>query len=280
MSFQLSEEQLAYYKKKGYLIIPKFFTHDDIVELRESMDRWYAEGMTHPNNLRHQNKVIWVKKHAQIGKFIQGMQWPSYEDAIMQKFRTDPRWLGVLEPLIGINIKQIINQLHWKTPGTDMVWPFHRDVRSRRPPENFRNLMWSYVQAGIAVDDHYPDNGCMKIIPGSHLKAFPWPADQEHPSWVVDGELGGAEFVEVELKAGDIAIWTPFTIHGGGINITKDSFRRLYINGYVKAEDCDLGEWAFKDGQPCELGEPTLVQYFDLYKKPHAHYPDHEKIAD
>ena len=39
----------------------------------------------------------------------------------------------LLEPLIGRNLKQIINQIHWKVPGSlgDFAW--HQDSRSRRP---------------------------------------------------------------------------------------------------------------------------------------------------
>jgi ectoine hydroxylase-related dioxygenase (phytanoyl-CoA dioxygenase family) len=280
MTFQLSKSQIAEYHEKGYLIIPQFFTSGDIEELKASMDQWHAECLSHPSTYRHKNKVMWLKEHETVGKFVQGMQWPSYDDAIMQKFRTDPRWLSILSPLIGNDVKQIINQLHWKTPETGMVWPLHRDVRSRRPPENFRNLLWSYVQTGIAVDDHTPENGCMKIVPGSHRQNFKWPDDHEHESWVIDGELAAAELVEIEMKAGDVALWSPYTIHGGGTNTTKDSFRRLYINGYVKAQDCDLGEWAFRDGQPCDLGEPQVVQYLDLHKNPEPHYPTHTQVSD
>ena len=47
-----------------------------------------------------------------------------------------------------------------------------------------------------------------------------------------------------------------------------------YINGYVAADMCDRGEWAFQGGNPCPLGEPQLVHYEDLYIRPEPHYPD------
>ena len=64
-----------------------------------------------------------------------------------------------------------------------------------------------------------------------------------------------------------------FTIHGSGPNVSSTD-RRLYINGYVTAENCDRGEWAFRDGAPCELGEPVLVHYDDLHKRPEPHFVD------
>ena len=46
------------------------------------------------------------------------------------------------------------------------------------------------------------------------------------------------------------------------------------MNGYVTAANSDRGEWAFRDGQPCPLGEPVLVQYEDLHTRPEPHYVD------
>lgn len=50
----------------------------------------------------------------------------------------------------------------------------------------------------------------------------------------------------VELGPGDVALWTPFTVHGGGINTTESEERRFYINGYAKACNCDRGHLVFK----------------------------------
>ena len=62
------------------------------------------------------------------------------------------------------------------------------------------------------------------------------------------------------------------TIHGSGKNISSHK-RRFYINGYVRASDCDRGEWAFRDGQPVPLGpEPALVHYDQLFDRPGPHY--------
>ena len=52
-----------------------------------------------------------------------------------------------------------------------------------------------------------------------------------------------------------------------------DHQRRFFINGYVRAADCDRGEWAFRDGQPGPLGpEPALVHYEALHVRPEPHY--------
>jgi ectoine hydroxylase-related dioxygenase (phytanoyl-CoA dioxygenase family) len=74
------------------------------------------------------------------------------------------------------------------------------------------------------------------------------------------------------LEPGDVALWNPYLVHASGTN-RSDHLRRLYINGYVRAEDCDRGEWAFRDGEPVPLGpEPALVHYEQLFEDGEPHY--------
>lgn len=54
-----------------------------------------------------------------------------------------------------------------------------------------------------------------------------------------------------------ISLWNPYLVHASGLN-SASHLRRLYINGYIRAEDCDRGEWAFRDGEPVPFGPEPL----------------------
>ena len=119
----------------------------------------------------------------------------------------------------------------------------------------------------------------MKFIPGSHLagdlgmdcskKALGTAMNDDALAAV---GLSEADATELVLEPGDFAMWNPYLVHGSGTN-SSDHKRRLYINGYVRAADCDRGEWAFRDGQPVPLGpRAALVHYEDLYERPEPHY--------
>ena len=59
---------------------------------------------------------------------------------------------------------------------------------------------------------------------------------------------------------------------GSGSNRSNHK-RRFYINGYVRAGDCDRGEWAFRGGRAVPLGPiPALVHYEELRERPEPHY--------
>jgi hypothetical protein len=89
-----------------------------------------------------------------------------------------------------------------------------------------------------------------------------------------DVALSEADAADVILEPGDFALWSPYLVHGSGTNRSNHK-RRLYINGYVRAADCDRGEWAFREGSPVSFGpRPALVHYEELYEHPEPHYVD------
>jgi len=265
------------YWEKGYTVLRGVFAPDEIEDLARSFDRAYAEGMTHHATWRHQNRVFWIDHHESIGRYVRGCQWQSWVDPLLAQIRTDPRMLAILEPLIGNHLKQIINQMHWKTPGTGQTWGLHQDCRSRKPSHCFRDLATSYVQTGLAIDRQWAGNGAMKIVPGSHKKGLLAAMQggshrEERTDAVSQAGFDPDEAIDVVMEPGDVALWGPYTIHGGGINTTADNFRRLYINGYVKWDNCDRGQPAFLEGNPVPLTIPALIQYEHLYDRPEAHY--------
>jgi len=84
--------------------------------------------------------------------------------------------------------------------------------------------------------------------------------------------LSANDAVDLVLEPGDLALWSPYLVHGSGTN-RSDHKRRFYINGYVRAEDCDRGEWAFRNGRPVPFGpRPALVHYEELHERPGPHY--------
>lgn len=275
----LHDGYVAEYWERGYTIVRGVFSPGEITDLKQAFDRAYAEGMRHHATWRHQNRLFWVHEHPAVGRYVSGCQWQSWVDPVLDRVRTDPRMLAILEPLIGDHLNQIINQMHWKTPGTNQTWALHQDVRSRTPAHCFRELATSYVQTGLAIDRQWSGNGAMKVLPCSHRRG----------NLQIDGLSSGPQddrtgairqlghdpqqLVDVEMAEGDVALWGPYMIHGGGINTTADDQRRLYINGYVKAANCDRGQPVFHHGEPVPLRFPAMVQYEDLHARPEPHYP-------
>lgn len=268
------------FERQGFAVVRGVFDPAEIAELARGFDRIWAAGVAHPKSYRHGN-VFWrIAEDSNVGRIVRLMQWPSYFDPCFDRMRRDPRMLAIVAPLIGRDLKQIINQLHWKPPGAAMAeFGFHQDIRFRRPRSAYRNAASAYVQTGIAVDPHRADNGAMIVYPGSHRLGEVALGGRQVMTTALDPDdlirlgLDPAAAVTLELQPGDVALWHLFTIHGSGANTSADD-RRFYLNGYVRAADCDRGEWTFRGGEPVALAAPVLVHYEDLYARPEPHYVD------
>jgi hypothetical protein len=272
-------DHVSDFRRDGYAIVRGLFSKREIAEIATATDRLHAEGVAHARSFRHGN-LFYNVAHSDTGEpLVRMVQWPSYHEPVMDRVRLDSRLARIVEPLIGPDLKQIINQVHWKASGSlgDFAW--HQDSRSRRPAWAYRNLADSYVQTGLAIDPHNPQTGGMRFIPGSHArgdlgmdcsrKALGTPLLDEALEEV---GLSASEAVDLVLEPGDLALWSPYLVHGSGHNRSSHK-RRFYINGYVRAADCDRGEWAFREGRPVPFGPtPELVHYEELRERPEPHY--------
>lgn len=278
----MTQDHVSRFRADGYAVVRGVFDAAEVAALADAFDRIHAEAMARGRSWRDRNTLFRMADDAALGRVLRFVQWPGWLDVTLERVRRDPRLLAILEPLIGRDLKQIINQMHWKPPGAAMAeFGFHQDSRSRHPREAYRDLARSYIQTGIAVDPHRAENGAMIMVPGSHrLGELPYDPDRHSMDAVLDTadlrRLGvdPVNLVTLEMAPGDVALWHVHTLHGSGPN-RADIDRRLYINGYVIAANCDRGEWAYRDGVPCPLaGEPALVHYEELYSKPGPMFVD------
>ena len=137
------------------------------------------------------------------------------------------------------------------------------------------------MQTGLAIDPHTVESGCLRFIAGSHrLGDLGMDCSKHSLGTPMMGDaltavgLSERDAIDLLLEPGDLALWSPYLVHGSGKNASNHK-RRFYINGYVRAEDCDRGEWAFRNGQPVPFGpRPALVHYEDLYERPDPHFVD------
>lgn len=278
----MGNDHVSQYNELGYAVVRGVFDASDVAALAAAFDRINADAMARGRNWRHNNIFYKLADDAALGRIVRYAQWVAWVDETLERTRRDPRLLEILEPLIGSNLKQIINQLHWKPPGAAMTdFGFHQDSRSRHPRSAYRDLAASYVQTGIAIDPHGPANGPVVLCPGSHrLGELPYDRGRHSMNANLDPEdlrrlgVNPDDSVTLDLAPGDLALWHVHTLHGSGPN-RAELDRRFYINGYVIADNCDRGEWAFREGVPCPLaGEPALVHYEELHNKPGPMFVD------
>jgi ectoine hydroxylase-related dioxygenase (phytanoyl-CoA dioxygenase family) len=159
-------------------------------------------------------------------------------------------------PLLGPDLRQITNQMHWKNPGDGVSFQMHQDCTFRKPDAAYRDLYGGFLQTAIAVDSATDQNGCLQLVPTSHRerKAL---LEGGYEGWDSNGANQKVleRFPPAEnglMQPGDVLFWNPFTIHGSRPNQSTHS-RRVYINGFARAADCDNGIQVTEGGRVLPL---------------------------
>jgi len=222
-------EILRALERDGYAVVRGFLGADDVRRLREGFDRLLArarrlEGSEEVGDAR------FVVEHAPFR--LHRVVWCGGADDELAAFGDDPRFLRLAAAVLGQRqLVQLIQQAHFKLPGDGIDFAWHQDASNRRYGSEFTDVAGngSFVQMAVAVDAMTPDNGPLRMIPGTHRLGFVAdPLTGEVPPQHLD--LTRA--VDVALQPGDLAVFGPFVLHGSPPN-RSDQPRRLFLQGYT-----------------------------------------------
>ena len=171
----LTDIHRAFLAEHGYLIFGEVFTRDEVSEMNRDIDRvrqeWIDESRTSVNGI-----PLFIGKAADGTHLLQRMPFTSCFSEIIKEMIRDPR-LEPIKSLVGetvrigdqekdgcvvntyLNVKgSVYPRLGWHTDGL-------RDVFYLRKPKQMLNV-------GIHLSDCPPDNGGLRLIPGSHEQSM------------------------------------------------------------------------------------------------------------
>lgn len=275
-------------REQGYAVIRGFLSAAEIAEVRQEVDKVYAEGMRHHKSYRDHNLLFEVLDDPAVQqRVVLQAYWFAWINKKLEEMRRSRKYFELLAPLLGPDIKQMVNQIHWKHPGAKYTYyRFHQDVRFRERKDLMSNFDRYYVTTGLAVNRQDGRNGALKIFPKSHKLGYLGLSDEYAHVMIgnplQDDELRSAgldptDAVQLELDPGDLAIWTLYTVHGSSQNVS-DEQRILMLNSYIRAEDSpERGEWAFRDGRSVPLGPvPEICKYEQLRENPGPFYVEED----
>lgn len=278
------------YREEGYAIVRQFVDGELLEALKAETARMYREGLKHHATWRHGNLAFEILPERDFGeRYVIQAYWMSWISGFFEKFRRSEGYFTLLKPILGRDIRQIAQQIHWKPPGAGLTgYRFHQDLRFRAARDAYREIERSSVTAGLAVDPSTRENGCLQVIPGSHKLGYLGLSDggdgQIMKGLTDEDELRAAgldpgRIVWLELEPGDLAIWGLMTVHGSLPN-HSDHDRAFALSSYVRADTTERGEWAFRNGISTPLGsEPRLCKFEALHERPEPHYVDDKWYA-
>lgn len=192
----MSNEELANYQQDGVIIPSTALAEDTVKEMRANLERFLHtyEGDADfvPDVLNH--------------------------DASWLKYASCPEILEPLRQIMGDDIILWSSALFSKSAVGGKSTPWHQDG------EYWPVRPLKTVSAWIALDDVDTENGCLRVIPGSHKarKLLPHQLDNSGEG-VLNLKLSEADWHTAEprdliLKAGQFSLHDVFMTHGAEAN--------------------------------------------------------------
>lgn len=205
----LTEHEISRYNEAGFLTAQWRLPDDLLARIRGTVGRLIA---ANPHIRPEQLAVPHVPGGA--GGNIRSDQ--TLRDELLACAHA-PEILGRLEQLIGPDIMLWSSQVFHKPPSDGMAVPWHQDGEywPLRPHANC--TVW------IALDPSTRENGCLRVIPGSHRNGLLPHSRSENKELALDAAidlstLDESSAIDVELQPGEISFHDVFLVHGSEAN--------------------------------------------------------------
>jgi ectoine hydroxylase-related dioxygenase (phytanoyl-CoA dioxygenase family) len=212
----LTDEQKATYRREGFVTVPGVFTEADLAPIEAY--------------LRKNADVTWENKNDDP------LREAHYHFRALYDLCTRPEVLDMIEALLGPDLVLLYSHILNKKPGGLRV-AWHQDG-----PYWWRVDPKIAVTAWIALDDATVENGCMRVIPGSHAghrDLGQRPSDvpdliQTQPFELSPEVVDESRAVDVTMRRGDLSLHDSYLIHGSEPNRSPHRRAALTVR-YVPA---------------------------------------------
>ena len=218
----INEEQAAQFREQGYFVAEGGFAPALLQAMGEEMDRVYQE---HLEKARAEGAaaVEAVRNRRSFSQF-------HLLSPVAAQFVREPIYLEACRRFIGPDADLYYNQAATKPPERGRVFSWHQDSGyvHTEPLE--------YITCWTAITDSNLDNGCIWIIPGSPkwglLEHVPEPETAERYGGKTAQFADESGAMPVEMRAGQVAIFSSLMLHKSGPNTSAKSVRRGYVPQY------------------------------------------------
>jgi phytanoyl-CoA hydroxylase len=232
LDVRLNDSQLRQFREEGYTQLGRVLTDSDLGELRREEARFRENARASGADM---NQTLFFS------------QVCAYSEAV-RRIGTAGEHLDAMEQLIGPNLMLWFTQFVTKMPDGNSgksEFPWHQDngYIAIEPPTNV--TLW------IALDDVDTENGCVWIIPRSHLKGLLPHRKKNADSWFLELKVEGDGEPAI-MKAGEGVAFTGLTLHRSKLNHTNKARRAFFF------EYCDPRSTAKDTGAGGAQGTPVI----------------------
>jgi non-haem Fe2+, alpha-ketoglutarate-dependent halogenase len=211
----LTSDQINQYNDNGYLAPINVLSQDEGLEVRKEIEKI---------------ENSWPNELDGLGRNYVHMISPVF-DKVCHSLKI----LDAVESIIGKNILIGGTTLFIKNPYKKGFVSFHQDAKYiGLEPHN-------WVTAWVAITDSNEENGCMRILAGSHKSNLKHHAQKfDEDNLLTRGQtvenITIEETTPIVLKAGQMSLHHPTIIHGSGLNNSNDRRIGFVVQSYIGSD--------------------------------------------
>ncbi|GAB3950506.1 hypothetical protein GCM10027614_51050 [Micromonospora vulcania] len=222
----LSPAQVETYRTDGYVVGDGLFQPDTFVALKDHFERKLAA--------------------LPEGERPEDMDVPHFTDPELFRWLLDLDVLDVVEGVVGPDIALFTSHFFCKPAGDGKSVPWHTDGyfwRDMIEPAGQAMTIW------LAIDPSTLENGCMKVIPGSHTSGDGDYRQVSDDNSVFDEELDqnqvdAGRAVPVQLRPNQYSIHSGALVHSSEVNrsaLRRCGFTMRYISTRTRFNHDGIG---------------------------------------
>ena len=162
-----SHEQRTFFEQQGYLIVPDLLNSREVAECQREVQRLHQLAVDLEANQdplsSHFQREPFSKDQSRNGlPVLRKIENTRALSPYFAQLAAHPRLVAIVQSLLGDDLLLFRSTLMLKPAFHGSAHALHQDSAywPMEPP--------ALVTVSIALDDANPDNGCIKIIPGSH----------------------------------------------------------------------------------------------------------------
>ena len=232
-------EQQAFFEQQGYLIVPDLLSRGEVAECQREVQRLHQlaadlEASQDPLSNHFQREPFSSAPNHNGLPVLRKIENTRALSPCFTQLAAHPRLVAIVQSLLGADLLLFRSTLMLKPAFHGSAHALHQDSAywPMEPP--------ALVTASIALDDATPDNGCIKVIPGSHhwgLQEWGHIAQQQEAPLTNRDDIDRSRQIDVPLAAGSAVLFHSLMVHGSGPNQTdrpRNTALYAYFSPHVR----------------------------------------------
>ena len=219
----LSPEQVAAFRRDGFLVVRGMYNAAEVVEIA----RWTDEVAGSPE-VPGRDWKYFERSQSDASRILCRIEnfvpfHPGFSALITRR-----RMQQAVSELFGEPAVLFKDKINFKLPGGD-GFRAHQDVQA-----GWDDYATLHITAMVAIDATTEENGSLEMIPGLHRQGLL--GGKWRP--LTDADTGHGEYLAVHCQPGDAVFFDSYAPHRSGPNRTGQPRRVLYIT-YNRASEGD-----------------------------------------